>query len=206
MKKISILAVLLSITSFNFSQRTDTSFVNPVKRFQQSLNDQYKDKEHSPLAKKQRRKFKGHNFYEMDADYKVTAKFVRTPNTESFEMKTTTDRLPVYKKYAEVHFEINGQPQVLSVYQNLALIKKEQYKNHLFLLFTDLTNGHGSYYGGRYIDLTIPEGETIVIDFNQSYNPYCHYNDRYSCPIPPAENHLEIEINAGIKSYGKTKH
>ena len=71
--------------------------------------------------------------------------------------------------------------------------------DHLFLPFTDNTNGVETYGGGRYIDLKIPAGNTINIDFNKAYNPYCAYSDKYSCPIPPPENHLDIEIKAGIK-------
>ena len=205
-KFIFFLTILLSTFNQGFAQETDTSFVNDVDRFRNELNDQYKDKEHSPLTEKDRRKFKGHDFYEINSKYRVVAKFILTPDTENFEMKTTTERRPIYRKFGEVHFEIDGQQFILSVYQNLANLKSEKYKNHLFLLFNDKTNGHGSYYGGRYIDLLIPEGNTIIIDFNKSYNPYCHYNSKYSCPIPPSENNLDVEIKAGIKSYGKAKH
>ncbi len=201
-----ILTVFQLVTILSVAQDSDTSFINSVNQFRASLNQQYKDKAHSPLTKKQRRKFKGHQFYTIDSKYSVTAKFIRTPDETDFEMKTTTDRKPIYRKYAEAHFEIDGKQLVLSIYQNQAHLDSEKYKNNLFLLFTDKTSGHGSYYGGRYIDLKIPEGDTIEIDFNKSYNPYCHYNSRYSCPIPPSENHLDIEINAGIKSYGKAKH
>ncbi len=77
------------------------------------------------------------------------------------------------------------------------------FENYLFLPFTDLTNGNGTYGGGRYIDLEIPKGDTMVIDFNKSYNPYCAYNGKYSCPIPPKENDLNIAIKAGVKNYSK---
>ena len=73
--------------------------------------------------------------------------------------------------------------------------------DYLFLPFTDLTSGVDTYGGGRYIDQKIPEGNSIIIDFNQSYNPYCAYNPRYSCPIPPPENDLLIEIMAGVKDF-----
>ena len=77
------------------------------------------------------------------------------------------------------------------------------YANYLFLPFNDNTNGKTSYGGGRFIDLEIPEAgsKTIVIDFNKSYNPYCAYNHKYSCPIPPSENNLNVEISAGVKAY-----
>jgi uncharacterized protein (DUF1684 family) len=69
------------------------------------------------------------------------------------------------------------------------------------LPFTDLTNGHGSYGGGRYIDLRIPPAgsRTIALDFNQAYNPSCAYNHAYSCPVPPPENRLNVAILAGVQ-------
>jgi len=80
-----------------------------------------------------------------------------------------------------------------------------EYEALLFLPFNDTTNGADSYGGGRYIDLKIPseESKTIRIDFNKSYNPYCAYNAKYSCPIPPKENDLPIAILAGVKAYNK---
>ena len=89
----------------------------------------------------------------------------------------------------------------MNIYQNLELISKPEYVDYLFVPFTDLTNGKGSYSGGRYIDTRIPPGKKIVLDFNKAYNPYCAYNGKYSCPIPPEENHLEVEIRAGVKDF-----
>ncbi|WP_321538818.1 DUF1684 domain-containing protein [Flavobacterium piscinae] len=73
----------------------------------------------------------------------------------------------------------------------------------MFLPFTDLTSGIESYGGGRYIDLKIQEGKIWTIDFNQAYNPYCAYNEKYSCPIVPEENDLKVEIKAGVKAFKK---
>ena len=84
---------------------------------------------------------------------------------------------------------------------SIELSKKEQYKDYLFLPFSDLTCGSESYIGGKYIDLKIPKGDTIVIDFNTSYNPYCAYSPKYSCPKVPLENDLKIEIRAGVKKF-----
>ena len=67
--------------------------------------------------------------------------------------------------------------------------------------FSDLTSGNESYIGGKYIDMKVPEGNTIIIDFNTSYNPYCAYNEGYSCPIPPKENDLMVEVRAGVKKF-----
>jgi hypothetical protein len=49
--------------------------------------------------------------------------------------------------------------------------------------------------------MKVPKGDTVAIDFNTAYNPYCAYNYKYSCPIVPLENVLDIEINAGVKKF-----
>ena len=89
----------------------------------------------------------------------------------------------------------------MNVYQNQELIKQEGFENYLFLPFSDETNGIESYGGGRYIDLRIPESNKLIIDFNSAYNPYCAYNDKYSCPIVPRENYLRTRIEAGVKKF-----
>ena len=116
-------------------------------------------------------------------------------------MKTSTTRLPEYKKYGELHFTIDEVAYKLNVYQSMDLKKKKEYKNHLFLPFSDLTNGKESYIGGRYIDIEIQDAAVWEIDFNKAYNPYCAYNHKYSCPIVPLENDLEVAIYAGVKKF-----
>jgi uncharacterized protein (DUF1684 family) len=46
-----------------------------------------------------------------------------------------------------------------------------------------------------------PVGDTLIIDFNQAYNPFCAYNDKYSCPIVPRENYIPLNVTAGVKSF-----
>ncbi len=169
--------------------------------YQQQLNKEYADPAESPLTKNDLKTFKSLDFYPIAMAYCVEAKFVRTYGEKPFEMPTTTTRKPMYVKFGEVYFTINGTECKLDVFQNIDLVKKEEYKNHLFLPFTDYTSGNGSYGGGRYIDLQQPEGDTITIDFNTAYNPYCAYNHDYSCPIPPAQNDIKTEVRAGVKEY-----
>ncbi len=166
--------------------------------FQDELVAQYKNPEKSPL-KQEANKFKGHDFFEIDSNYRIEATFVRTLNALPFQMKTSSGSLPIYEKYGEAIFYLEGEKITLSIYQSHTLREKEEYKNHLFLPFTDATSGAETYLGGRYLDLEIPEGNTIVIDFNKAYNPYCAYADGYSCPVPPQENNLGVKILAGIK-------
>ncbi|MFN6946028.1 MAG: DUF1684 domain-containing protein [Cytophagaceae bacterium] len=182
-----------------FSQNDSTEAIKQIKEFQKNLNANYSNPAQSPLQSKDLKKFKGHNFYPINLKYRVTAKLTQTEQEKAFKMPTTTSRLPEYRKYGELHFSIDGVTYKLNVYQSIDLMKLEKYKDYLFLPFTDLTNEKDTYSGGRYIELTIPEGNELILDFNQAYNPYCAYNNKYSCPLVPSENHLNITILAGVK-------
>ena len=198
MKKILLLVMLLQF-SLGFAQ---TQFRwEAVEKFQNELNAEYADSKTSPLLPEDLKEFKSLDFYPANEKFFVVAQFVRTANEQPFEMKTSTDRKPVYVKYGEAHFSIEGQLFKLNIYRNIELSKKEQYKDYLFLPFSDLTCGDESYIGGKYIDLKIPQGDTVVIDFNRSYNPYCAYSPKYSCPKVPLENDLKIAIRAGVKKF-----
>ena len=172
-----------------------------VALFQKELNEHYADTASSPLKKSDLKHFKILDFFPIDEHYFVEAKFIRTENEKPFEMPTTTSRKPMYVKYGELYFSMDNVACKLNVYQNVELIKKPGFKNSLFLPFTDYTSGVESYGGGRYIDIEIQEGLNWVIDFNQCYNPYCAYNEGYSCPLTPQENDIKVAIKAGVKKF-----
>lgn len=174
--------------------------------YQQKENAIFKDATKSPLKKKDLKKFKGLDFFPVDSAFIVIANLTKTKNAPTFEMATTTDRKPLYKEYGVLNFKIRGKDFKLTIYQNQDNLASEEYKNHLFLPFTDNTSGEDSYGGGRYMDVMTtsekPDG-TIQLNFNNTYNPYCVYNEIYSCPLTPRKNHLDIEIKAGIKNFNK---
>ncbi|MWB96338.1 DUF1684 domain-containing protein [Flavobacterium sp. GA093] len=198
MKKILSL-VLLQAFTFGFAQIKFSK--TEAEKFQKTINAEYADAKTSPLMEEDLKTFKALDFYPINGKYFVNAKFVKAKNEKVFEMKTTGTRTPKYIKYGTVFFTIDGKSLKLNVYRNIELSKTDEYKDHLFLPFSDLTSGKESYIGGRYIDLKIPKGQTIPIDFNQAYNPYCAYNHKYSCPLVPLENDLNIEIKAGVKTF-----
>lgn len=193
--KFSIYIILFFCKTFCFSQ-TETS-----QQYHQNLNKEFADKKESPLTDEDFRTFKSLDFYEINAKFIVESKFIKSENEKVFEMKTSTTRLPKYIKYGELLFKIDTTEYKLNIYQNIDLTKNEGYEDYLFLPFSDLTCGNESYIGGRYIDLRIPKSDKITIDFNKSYNPYCAYNHKYSCPIVPLENDLKIKILAGVKKF-----
>ncbi|OEJ98888.1 hypothetical protein A8C32_06785 [Flavivirga aquatica] len=171
--------------------------------FQKKLNSEYKDATKSPLKDKDRKNFKGLDFFKFDSTYVVKASLFRTPDTKWFNMKTTTNRVSEERIFGVLSFEIEDETFKLNIYQGKDLIKEKGFEDYLFLPFLDETNGVESYGGGRYIDTRIPEGDVMLIDFNKAYNPYCAYNEKYSCPIVPRENYLKIKIKAGVKVFDK---
>ena len=203
MKKITLIFSLFLIISCNSQDKRP--LVGETE-YQQKLNASYKDATKSPLKKKDLKKFKGLDFFPVDSSFIVTAKLTKTENAPTFKMATTTDRKPLYKEYGILNFTLKGKDLKLTIYQSQDDLRDEKYKDYLFLPFTDYTSGEESYGGGRYMDVMIsdekPDG-TIVLNFNNTYNPYCAYNDRYSCPLTPRKNHLDIEVKAGIKVFKK---
>lgn len=199
MKLFLTLAIFFGFQK-SFSQISlQDSLKNSALLFQNELDSQYSDSVQSPLTKEDRLKFKGHDFYPVDMKFCVEAKLIKSKNEQTFQMKTTTDRKPMYVKYGEVHFKFNNKKYKLSVYQSMDLLNKPEYRNYLFLPFKDKTSGVETYGGGRFLDLQIPKGDKIIIDFNKAYNPYCAYNHKYSCPVPPPENFLKTDVKAGIR-------
>ena len=174
-----------------------------IIEFQQSLNAEFKNPEQSPLPDRFRSDFETLDFFAPDTTYVVTANLVRTPEALPFLMPTNTGRTSEEVVFGIVTFALKGKEYSLEVYQNPELVKDKDYVDYLFLPFSDQTNGNETYGGGRYLDLRIPKGNTLVLDFNQAYNPYCAYNPKYSCPLVPSVNRLETKILAGVKDFKK---
>lgn len=203
MKKITILLSFVFIIACNSQDKRP---LLGETAYQQELNASYKDASKSPLKTKDLKKFNGLDFFKIDSSFIVTAKLTKIENAPTFEMATTTDRKPLYKEYGILNFTLKGKECSLTIYQSQDDLRDEKYKDYLFLPFTDDTSGEDSYGGGRYMDVMTtdenPDG-TIVLNFNNTYNPYCAYNDKYSCPLTPRKNHLDIEIKAGVKVFKK---
>lgn len=203
MKKITILFSFMLIMGCNWQDKRP---LMGKTEYQRALNASYKDASKSPLKKKDLKKFKGLDFFLVDSTFIVIAKLTKIANAPIFEMATTTDRKPLYKEYGLLKFKLKGAETQLTIYQSQDDLRDEKYKNYLFLPFTDDTSGNESYGGGRYMDVMTTDEKadgTISLNFNNTYNPYCAYNDKYSCPLTPRKNHLDIEIKAGIKVFEK---
>jgi len=170
------------------------------KSFWNKTDLEFKDPEKSPLPENEIDDFDSVPRYDFNPDFLVNAEWIPVDNSKPFYFKTTGEIKQKYRKIGLAKFTLMGKDFELSVFRNLQLSRIEAYKDYLFIPYTDETNGFETYGGGKYISLHAQPTDSIVIDFNQSYNPYCAYNDSYSCPIPPEENFLRIAIPAGAKS------
>lgn len=197
--RLLLLFVLGCATSLR-GQEAPQAWADSLQSYWDGINSMYKDPAHSPLLPADREHFVALERFAPDPRFCVTAKF-KEKLGETFGMTTTTDRRPQYQAVGKLRFKLMGKRQVLTVYRNIDLTKKAGHTDDLFIPFTDLTSGEASYGGGRYLDVKGPLGPSVRIDFNRAYNPYCAYGGRYSCPIPPAENHLEVPVEAGVKAF-----
>ena len=121
-----------------------------ILKFQKELNEGYLSKEDTPLRGENYTNFKAHPFFPIDLKYRVVADFVRTPNAIPFDMNTSSGKTRPYVEYGKATFTLNGKKHTVTLYQNLTLIKKPEYADHLFLPFKDETAGAETYGGGMY--------------------------------------------------------
>ncbi|MDP2527041.1 DUF1684 domain-containing protein [Maribacter dokdonensis] len=185
----------------NIESITKSDKLADILLFQEELNAEFKNPESSPLPDRFRINFESLDFFEPDTNYIVEAELVRTPEALPFSMPTTTGRESTEVVYGIAKFTLNGKDHKLEIYQSPELITQAEYEDYLFLPFTDNTNGEETYGGGRYLDLRIPKGNKIILNFNKAYNPYCAYNKKFSCPIVPKVNNLDTEIKVGVKAF-----
>lgn len=152
----------------------------------------------SPLTDSQKMAFKKLNFYPIDPTYKVKARMIPVENKKVREVPLTDGSKEKYIEHSYVEFSFDG------INTNRLLLLQamnEPDKRNFFLAFADGTSAIETYGGGRYINARQDGKNSITLDFNLAYNPYCAYNPDFACPIPPKENLLEIDIPAGEKNY-----
>lgn len=147
---------------------------------------------HSPLTPEQRTAFEGLEYYPVDASMRFELVIDRFDDLREIKMQTSTGDVRDFTRFGQLHFTVEGEDLSLTVFAN---------QHGYFIPFVDAQAGKETYGAGRYLDPEqMPDGR-LVLDFNLAYNPYCAYNDLYSCPIPPAENRLPVAIRAGEKNF-----
>ncbi len=184
----------------NISQHHAQTYEETIRTSRQSKIQRFINNPATPLAADDVQYL---HYYEPDPAYRVQAVIELLHNEYPFRIPTSDGTSKEYVRYAKARFSIGTDTVDLTLYRSTDFAFNAALRNHLFLPFTDLTNGEDTYGGGRYIDLSVADIRDghIEIDFNDSYNPYCAYSSGYRCPVPPRENDLSIAIRAGEKKY-----
>jgi len=165
-------------------------------------NNKFYLSDNSPLLEEDKKNFVGLNYFPVKADYAFWANYSKYENPDTIVMPTTTERTILMVNDGALTFNLKDTVCTLQVYYDVLRFRKNNSKDY-FLPLGDGTSGMESYGGGRYLELDSlrNEGKEIWLDFNKLYNPYCAYNHKFSCPIPPKENLLEVHIAAGERNF-----
>lgn len=143
-----------------------------------------------------RRAYQGLRYYGDDSRYAVLGKLERHPQPRMVTVEASRGGPQQLQAVGVVHFNIGAVRCALEAYAHGP--------GTLFLLFKDLTNGRpgGTYAGGRFLyGRLTPEG-SVLLDFNQAWNPLCAYSKYFHCPMPPRRNWLRVAIPVGEQDYG----
>lgn len=152
----------------------------------------FKTSRQSPLEEEQKRDFSGLNYYPENPALRLELPLERFDNPVMVTIPTSTGDERDYWQVGEVRFNVDGQEAVLQIYEA---------DYGYFLPFSDATAPAETYGAGRYLEPEDLGGGLLLVDFNLAYNPYCAYNERWSCPLPPAANRLKVRIEAGEKNF-----
>ena len=145
------------------------------------------------MSKEQKQAFEGLSYYPENPALRFDAQVEPFAEHVHVQMQTSTGGLQNYLKYGTFDFQVDGEPAMLTVY-----VAED---GDAFVPFVDATSGPETYPAGRYLELEHHGEGLFHVDFNMAYNPWCAYSPEYSCPIPPAENRLQVPIRAGEKSF-----
>jgi uncharacterized protein (DUF1684 family) len=148
--------------------------------------------EHSPFTQEQRAGFTGLKYFPENPDLRFELEIDEFPDKETIKMQTSTGEIQNYIRFGKIGIQVDGANADLTLYAS---------HHGFFLPFVDSQAGKETYGAGRYLDPHLLPNGKLLVDFNHAYNPYCAYNDLYSCPLPPIENRLDIAIKAGEKNY-----
>ncbi|HEX9635071.1 MAG TPA: DUF1684 domain-containing protein [Candidatus Limnocylindria bacterium] len=152
----------------------------------------------SPVPAEARRNFRGLAYWRHDPALRFNAALEPDPDAKPLDVPRSGEGPGMaYSRIGWVSFDLDGGRARLAVYW------LNEYAGGIFIPFRDGTSGHETYGGGRYLwdsakgaDLG-STGDELVLDFNYAYHPSCVYDPRWSCPLAPQENWLEMPIAAG---------
>ena len=147
----------------------------------------------SPIPPWERAEFRGLSYFRPDERYRFEVALVREP-PQRLDIQRSGGDIVTYTRLGHFRIGLPDGDVRLALYES---------DGEPFLPFRDATSGKDTYGAGRYLEPQTLDGERFLVDFNRAYNPFCAYNESYSCPFPPPENWLRVAIAAGERTYGE---
>jgi len=196
---IALMLVVALIIFYSFQGKdSGKEYEDEIKRERQAKDDYMRSSDESPFGE-EKKDCKGLNYFPFDFNYRINAKLISIENKKVVVLPTSDNVEKKYLEYAMAEFELNSEPCKLII---LEIMEEGPYRGTLFLAFADATSANETYGAGRYLDVKkVPGASSIMLDFNQAYNPYCAYSEKFSCPFPPKENVLKVAVRAGERKY-----
>jgi uncharacterized protein (DUF1684 family) len=200
-KNIIIILIVTAVVAgiyYSFTgNETSEAYIAKIEQLRKEKDNSIQGGDDSPFGDSI--EFNGLKYFPIDAKYRINARLTEIDQKKPLSLPTSDGKQKSYLEYAYAEFELDGVNSKLLI---LEIMDMGPYRGTLFLAFADKTSADETYGAGRYLDIKkLPGATSITLDFNEAYNPYCAYNDNYSCPFPPKENMLEVAIKAGEKTY-----
>jgi uncharacterized protein len=194
----TIVILIIIVFYASTSNQDDPAYTAEILREREDKGQFMRTSSESPFYET-KDVFKGLNYFPPDPQYRIMAKLIPIHDKKVAVLNTSDGKTQRYLEYAYAEFNLNDTENKLLI---LEMIDMGPFRGKLFLAFGDETSARETYGAGRYLDLQkVPGSTTITLDFNKAYNPYCAYNNMYSCPLPPQENLLHVSVKAGEKVY-----
>ncbi len=162
--------------------------------FRKVKDEFFKNDPQSPIEYSQRKNFSGLQYFQENPDLRFNLLLEKEEKPEPITMATSTGDVQEYLHVGQIRFDVQGNEAVLQVYVSVS-------GGDYFIPFVDATAPAETYGAGRYLEPEDLGDGNLQVDFNLAYNPYCAYNDKWSCPIPPIANRIAVRIEAGEKKF-----
>lgn len=190
-----ILTLLFGVGLFSlFQTDAQSPYLEKIRLERREKNRAFVMSEESPLTPEMKASFKGLMYFEPDENWVLSGDFLPAPQADTLELAVNTGETEKIILEGVVRFQVAGKVCNLVCFRN-----PYASDTSLFIPFKDETSGIETYGGGRYLDAVRDKNGAILLDFNQAYNPFCVYNENFSCILPPVENYLKLKVLAGEK-------
>ncbi len=138
--------------------------------------------------------FQGIDNFPLRADWRVQARFEPYKPPKPLTITNVVGEIDDGLVPGAVVFDHDGHSYRLDAF--------DEADGRLFIVFGDQTNAFETYGAGRFLDAEKPAKDgRLILDFNKAYNPPCAISTYAVCPLPPRQNRLPVQVQAGEKTF-----